>query len=320
MPLTPPPALPSAPPTAARWPSRLREESGQAFVLPAVLLAFLLGMAALVLDVGGWYQSQRQAQAVADAAALAGAQALPGDTATATAQALDYAKRNGQALTAGDISFSTATLPNDTVTVKVKRTESSVLAKLFGSGQVTIKTTASARASNLGEALYAAPFAIINTQPQLAGPGCPCFHVPTTLDLQTVGPGGFKIINIDGHHGGNQGQNTIADWIENGFLDEMGTGWFFSMPGAKFNASEVDAMATRLNTDMLFPIYDAVDNGGANLEYHVIGWAAFKPTDYDFNGNSGWIKGSFDRVTWEGIPAAGNNGLSTGPTVVGLVD
>jgi hypothetical protein len=193
-----------------------------------------------------------------------------------------------------------------------------VFAKVLGVGQVTIRTTASAQASNLVEAEYSAPFAIINTQPQLAGPGCPCFHVPTTLDLQTVGPGGFKIINIDGEHGGNQGQNSMAEWIEKGFAGPMRIGWFYSMPGAKFNAAEVDALHDRLETDMLFPIYDVVDSGGANLQYHVIGWAAFKPTDYDFHGNSGWIKGSFDRVTWAGVGGAG--GLNTGPTVVGLVN
>ena len=60
-----------------------------------------------------------------------------------------------------------------------------------------------------------------------------------------------------------------------------------------------------------------VSGEGSNLQYHVIGWAAFKPTDYDFQGSSGWITGSFDRVTWEGIPSAG--GLDTGPTIVSLV-
>lgn len=298
----------------------LREETGQALILPAVMLALLLGMAGLAVDVGSWYHAQRQAQAVADASALAAAQALPDDTAAATTQALDYAGRNGGVLAASDVTYSTKYRPNDTVTVKVRTTEPSFFAKLFGVDSVTIRTTASARASDLGEAMYAAPFAIINTQPELAGPGCPCYHVATTLDLQKVGPGGFKIINIDGAHGGNQGQNTIADWIKNGFAGPMGIGWFNSMPGAKFNAAEVDAMATRLNTDMLFPIYDTVDNGGANLAYNVIGWAAFKPIDYDFQGSKGWIKGSFDRVTWAGIPATGGNGLHTGPVTVGLVE
>ena len=315
----------TTPPPAPRSPShrllaRLRDESGQAFILPAVMLVFLLGIAALVVDVGAWYHSQREAQRVADAAALAAAQELPVSTAAATAQALDYAQRNGQTLSASDVTFTTTNMPNDTVSVKVKRTESSVFAKLVGVDTVTIRTAATAEAFLMGEAQYAAPFAIVNTQPQLAGPGCPCFHVPTTLDLEKVGPGGFKILNIDGSRGGNQGQNSIYDWIMHGWGGTMDTGWYFSMPGAKFNASDVDAaLAARVNTDLLFPIYDRIDNGGANLEYHVIGWAVFHVTDYDFHGNHGSLGGWFEHVTWAGVGATGGNGMNTGPIVVGLV-
>src|SRR5205085_5892087 len=125
------------------------------------------------------------------------------------AQALDYAKRNGQPLTTSDITFSTAKYANDTVTVKVLRKEPTVFAKVLGLGDVTIRTSASARASNLGEAQYAAPFAIPITQEQLSGPGCPCFHVPTTLDLAKVGPGAFRIINVDGSEGGNHGPGMM---------------------------------------------------------------------------------------------------------------
>ena len=50
------------------------KQSGQALVLTVVMLVSLLGMAALVLDVGSWYRAKRNLQATADAAALAGAQ------------------------------------------------------------------------------------------------------------------------------------------------------------------------------------------------------------------------------------------------------
>ena len=63
--------------------NRLRSEAGQAAVLSVVFMAALLGAVALVLDVGSWYRAQRNLQSDADAAALAGAQELPDDTATA---------------------------------------------------------------------------------------------------------------------------------------------------------------------------------------------------------------------------------------------
>ena len=55
-----------------------KRENGQAMVLTILFLAGLLGMAALVLDVGSWFREKRQLQLTADASALAGAQALPG--------------------------------------------------------------------------------------------------------------------------------------------------------------------------------------------------------------------------------------------------
>ena len=52
---------------------RRNDERGQTFVLTVIFMAMLLGMAALVLDVGSWFREKRQLQSTADAAALAGA-------------------------------------------------------------------------------------------------------------------------------------------------------------------------------------------------------------------------------------------------------
>ena len=79
---------------------RLRSTHGQATVLTVVFLTVLLGLAALVLDVGSWYRAKRDAQSTADAAALAGAQGLP-DTTNAKGLAQQYAGKNvpeGQAI------------------------------------------------------------------------------------------------------------------------------------------------------------------------------------------------------------------------------
>ena len=69
-------------------------EAGQAVVLIVLFLAVLLGMAAMVVDVGYAYYAHRSLQASADAAALAGAQALP-DAQAAEQLALDYSGAPG---------------------------------------------------------------------------------------------------------------------------------------------------------------------------------------------------------------------------------
>ena len=73
---------------------KTRSERGQSTVLTLVFLTVLLGMAALVLDVGSWYRTKRAEQSTADAAALRFAllefgQNLPGHGAE-----IDLAARN----------------------------------------------------------------------------------------------------------------------------------------------------------------------------------------------------------------------------------
>ncbi|MGH9895512.1 MAG: pilus assembly protein TadG-related protein, partial [bacterium] len=71
-----------------------KNDCGQTAVLIVVFMTVLLGMAAAVLDVGSWYRADRQLQATVDAAALAGAQALPESPADADALAAEYAEKN----------------------------------------------------------------------------------------------------------------------------------------------------------------------------------------------------------------------------------
>src|SRR3954453_15289311 len=120
---------------------RWRDESGQPIVLSAVWMLFLLGMAGLVIDVGSWYRAQRNLQSDADAAALAGAQELPADTAAAGVQAKTYALKNGYTLTDSGISYSGVTVPNDSITIKVKAPAPTYFTKLFGLNSVDIDAT-----------------------------------------------------------------------------------------------------------------------------------------------------------------------------------
>ena len=96
-----------------------RSDRGQATVLTLVFLVVLLGMAALVLDIGSWYRADRATQSTADAAALAGAQALPSNPGNANTLALQYVTKNGGGTPT--VSLSTKYLTNDTVKVNVSQ-------------------------------------------------------------------------------------------------------------------------------------------------------------------------------------------------------
>ncbi len=278
---------------------RLAREDGQVLVLAAVGMTAICGMAGFVIDVSSWYQSQRKQQSIADAAALAAAGDLPASTAQATSDAQSYAAKNGGS--SPTISFSSKYMANDTITVTSAKDESSTFLKVIGINSAHVSATSTVRSENLADAWGAAPFAVINTQPELAGAGCPCLGVPTQLTLNKVGPGGFQVLNVDGSRGGT-GQSVLAGWILNGCdCDTTTPVWLYSDTGAKFNSSEVQsAMADRLNDKLLFPVYDAVQGNGSNLQYHIIGFAGFVVTSYQFQGNDGWMDGSFVHVDWQG--------------------
>lgn len=304
---------------------RLRSETGQATVLTAVFFVVLLGMAALVLDVGSWYHADRSAQATADAAALAGAQALPSSPSGAGTLAVQYADKNGGGVSGPNVSVSSGVMANDTIRVTLTRPASGVFTKLFGVRTVTVGAKATARAGLMSEAKYVAPIGVNLAHPKLKGTtSCPCFGNGnlTTLPLGKTGvPGGFDVINVDSSHGGT-GPSTLAGWILKGLDAYMPLGDYYSDAGAKWNSSRIgNALDKRIGTELLFPVYDIVHGSGANAQYHVVGWVGFHLTAHEEHGSSGSITGWFTEVVWTGIQATTSSGQpNLGARTVSLID
>jgi hypothetical protein len=299
----------------------VRDSRGQAAVMTVLFLTVLLGATAMSLDVGSWYHAKRQLQAKADAAALAGAQALPLSTSDAQSLAIQYAADNGGALNTSGITFSSQYSANDTITVRMTEPAPGFFSKLFGINTVTVGAHAAARSDKFDEARYAAPIGVNLAHPLLSGSGCPCFNQPTELTLGKVGPGGFDLLNLDGSRGGIN-PHTLADWMDNGLDAWMPLGGYYSDPGAKFNSSGMQAaLDHNIGKELLFPVYDTITGNGANLTYHVVGWVGFVITSYDARGNSGTLDGSFTRVIWQGLQGAqGGNSTDFGNRSVQLVN
>jgi hypothetical protein len=280
-----------------------KNEQGQAVVLMVIALAAILGMCALVLDVGSWYRTKRQLQSTADAATLAGAQKLPSDPSGARALAQSYADQNGGNVLAADIVISSTYNTNDTIRVKGDKTEEGFFSKVLGINSAHIDAHAKARVDQPQQARYVAPIVVKDTHPLIHGTGgCPCFGQETTIDLQRNGaPGAFNLLNLDGTRGGIS-PVTLAGWMTNGYDGYLGLGNYYSDPGAKFNSSSMQAaLEARRNTVLLFPVYDTLTGNGANAQYHVIGWIGFLMTDWEARGNSGTLTGHFTEFIAQGI-------------------
>jgi hypothetical protein len=305
-----------------------RSERAQSLVITLLFITVLIGLAAAVLDVGAWYRADRKLQANADAAALAGAHELPESTTSASSSALDYADRNDGGLAPSGIEFRTTLLPNDTIVVNAERPTPGFFAKLFGFDSVQVRAKAVARAGVPHPARYAAPIGVDERHPLLTGPSgddddggsCPCFGVPTVLDLNKVGPGAFRILNIDSSVGGTS-SSTLGDWIRDGLDADMPLGWYYSDPGASFNSSHVrNALTDRFTTELLLPVYRDTRGNGAGFDYEVVGWVGFHVTGFEINGSNSKIYGWFERVVWEGIQSETRSDDDFGVRTVSLIE
>ncbi|HEV3478266.1 MAG TPA: pilus assembly protein TadG-related protein [Gaiellaceae bacterium] len=279
-------------------------ERGQSLVLSVLFLVALAGMAVTVLDFGAWYRADRKLQANADAAALAGAQELPASTAKAAAVALAYADTNDGGVKAENVTFRRTAVRNDTIQVTAERPAPGFFSKLFGWGSVQVHAKAVARVGTLGRAKWAAPIGIDHLHPMLqCGETCWDSEHPTTLDFDKVGPGAFRLINIDSSRGGT-GPSDLGEWIRSGldaWMDKER--WYYSDPGIKPNSSHIKgALEFRDETELLFPVYNDTRAQGAGFEYYVIGWAVFHVTDFTIRGvTDARINGYFVDMVWEGI-------------------
>ena len=302
--------------------SRFSNQRGQAVILVVLFLGVLMAIGAVVMDVGAWYRADRQVQATADAAALAGAQSLPTDQGEAAALALDYANKNGGAVKGSDITFSQSVVPGDTIKVRAEKPMPGFFSKVFGRNSVTVGAEARARTGVMSSAKWAAPVAVDETHPNLhCNPPCFGSNYPTTLDFFKVGPGAFRLINIDQSHGGT-GPQTVGDWIEHGLDAYMPLGWYYSDSGMKPNSANVKgALDKRIGDVLLFPIYRQTRAQGANFEYLVVGWAGFRVTGYEIHGSKdSRLYGYFEEIIWQGIQSESAGDPDYGARAVTLLE
>ena len=304
--------------------TRHKRDSGQAYVISILFLAVLLAMAAAVLDIGSWYRADRSLQATVDAAALAGAQALPGSTSNASALANQYAAKNGGGTM--NIQFRSKVVPNDTITVTGSRPAPGFFSKMLGVNSVTVHANATARVGGLFAARWVVPIVVDEKHPKLQCNPNPCSG-STELNYLHLknngspdGSGNFGFINLTG---GSSGTSDLGNLIESGWDQYMELGDYDAITGNMFSSSNIGALLQdRIGDVLLFPIYRKVTGTGTGAHYEIVGWAAFKLTGLDLQGNKEKLFGEFVGVTWDAIQAehASDAGVDFGVKNVSLVD
>lgn len=136
-------------------PRRTGSQRGQTLPLICFFMVSLLGVSGLVLDLGNGYVQRRAVQNAADAAAIAGADAIPSGNTTSAARQM--AAKNGKPGDSVTVTMSGV----DTVTVTVTRTAPTFFLKVFGKSSIPVSATAVARIEALSAVKgHVSPYAV----------------------------------------------------------------------------------------------------------------------------------------------------------------
>ena len=289
-----------------------RDERGQAIVLMTLSLVVIMGMAALVVDVGSWFHTKRRLQGTADAAALAGAQLLPNDPSGAQSQALSLcATRTAEtspARTSPSPRRSCRTTPSAS---GARRTDPGSSAASSASRALTSTRAPRPGSARRTKARYVAPMVVYCDHPLIHN--CNGDSVPTSgadpHGLDKMGaPGAFGMLDLAGS-GGNVGSSTLGTLDPERLRPVPAARKYDSDPGAKFSSANMqNALDARIGTVLLFPVFKTLDLQGSNAEYEIIAWIGFHLNSWSQHGNTASLDGYFTEYIAHGILATGGNG------------
>lgn len=306
---------------------RIADQKGQTIVLTTIIFSlFLVAVPAIVIDVGSWFREQRETQQIADAAALAGAQALPWDQSRAHALARQYAETNNR--TDDPISFTSNVTGGDTIRVQIQRNAPGFFAKMFGINSVKVGAKAAAKASPIGSARWVAPIVVNERHPMLNCNPQPCFGESyiTQIELEHLhkpgegtAAGSFALISLNDD---DVDADTLADWLLKGYEEYMEANHDYrAAPSANFNNGQFQsALEQRKGTEMLFPIYRKITGSGSTAEYEVIGFVGFVVLKVIGGGANQTLEGYFTQVVWESLPATSPSTPDFGVRTIELIE
>lgn len=248
-------------------------EDGAVAVITALLMVFLLGITAIVVDVGLIYAERFQLQNGADAAALAIAQDCaagscpsPGDTATRLA---GKNSNDGVSAATAVISGKSVTVRTSTATPDGGRAVRHWFAPVLGIDSTTVEAVAKA---SWGSPSKASVF-------PFTAPRCIFDSAPTDVELwitstsTCTGAGGKTLPGAFGWLDEDEKKSCRASVDVDQIIE--------SEPG-KSGPQNCDVDGSVI----LLPVYESSSGQGNNVSYVIEGFAAFKVTAHSWPNQS----------------------------------
>ncbi len=266
------------------------DESGATLAIVAICLVVILGMAALVVDVGGMLVARRHLVLATDAAALASAGSCVRGQLDDAAQADTYAADNVSGAVRDAIDDSTCTQGTGSVSVAYHVDQPLFFAPVLGFGRtqtITARATASWQPAGIAPAI---PIEVSTTEgvfpcmDQAWGTDCNYWHDNNNVPLPNDSDWGF--MNFDqwdvparaSCH--NPGVGSLEHWIR------FGQYLTLADPGPTYvcvsHGHEMTTWATAVRADIgkleVFPVNDPDQAIRANgvQKYAIVGFAELR--------------------------------------------
>jgi hypothetical protein len=224
---------------------------GQVLIVFSLALPVLIASLALGADVAALYFNWVQLQKAADAAALAGANYLPGDPAQAQTVAKSNAAVNG--IAAGEI-VSTQVAPDDlSITITLRRNVVEQFARMVGIQNANVSTAATAGLQpNPGWARGVMPVGLPCSNGNCtytAGKHYTLKEGPTNGNWGQLGPGNWGALAL----GGN-GSDVYRKNIELGYIGQLSVGQMISVETGNIVGPTSQGFTDRINLgNSIFP-------------------------------------------------------------------
>lgn len=312
------------------------DESGNIIIIVAVSMVLIIGMLALVIDLGLAYLSTNQQQKAADAAVYSAGRLLPVSTSDLSKvyaikdSAIDYADQNGF----GDLTRDNVILGNvkggqfTDIKVNVPKSVPMNFAKIFGVDFIDINRSATAKLSPVIRTTGVAPIGLTKEEidTRIAEHNLTNVILKYGANKDRPSPSFFGALDLDGQGGG---ASDYRIWLTQGFAGEISVGdvlleesgnmvgptWegfeerysacthFGAQTGGPgCTASNYEPSCPRI---VKVPIYSV---GTDNKTVIVKGFAAFLLESQTPSSDRGEIKGSFLNMVSNGAASGGNVG------------
>ncbi|MFY9115138.1 MAG: Tad domain-containing protein [Dethiobacteria bacterium] len=279
----------------------LGDERGSITLISVFALIVILGISALVIDVGTFYITNIRLSNGVDAAALAGAQDLVVGATEARATAMEYAEKNGMDSDSIDIYIS----PDHTsITVKARKEAPVFFGKiLIDEESLLLRKNATAIVGNIGAMRGVVPLGLINQE--LVHGQKYIIKNSSSGDYDIgLGAGNFGALALGEGSGASDFERNVAE----GYSGLISVGDILDTePGNMSNPSKrgiekrlAKARSTSF-TDVpkgcprviIIPMLEPYDNKDGRRTVQVVGFAAFWLDEVTGQGNKSYINGYF---------------------------